>query len=114
MMMGLFSSFKDNLSSFSGEKFVRKAVERYGDMQDFKINSSAKSIYVKILLKGEKEPVEVKVNRYELIEESDRLFLRLYDVTTSREWFTQLAEDFLTTQRFEIPEKFSSMVKMFI
>jgi DNA-binding protein YbaB len=112
--MGILGSFKDNLSSFSGEQMIKKALQPYGELQSFKINSTSKSMYIKVLLKGEKEPVDVKVNKYELVEERGKTFVRLHDVEASREWITRLAKDYLVTQRFEVPEKYSSMIKNFI
>jgi hypothetical protein len=112
--MGIFSSFKDNLSSFSGEQIVRKSIERYGELQDFKLNSSSKTMYLKVLLKGEREPVEVRVNSYAIVDEHGKSFIRIHDVETSREWMTRLSEEFLIKQKFEIPENYSTMVKKFL
>jgi sporulation protein YlmC with PRC-barrel domain len=109
--MSLFGSIKDNLSSFSGEQLIRKAAERYGELRDFKINSSAKTMYIKILLKGEKEPIDIKVNKYTLIDEHGSTYVKVYDVEASREWISRLAEDYLIQQKFEVPDKYSSMVK---
>jgi hypothetical protein len=112
--MGLFNSLKDNLSSFSGEQFIRKAVDKYGELQDFKLNSSSKTMFLKILLNGETQPVEIKVNKYSLNEENGRAFVRVSDVETSREWMTQLAKDYLLQQRFEIPQAYISVAKKFL
>jgi hypothetical protein len=112
--MGIFSSLKDNLSSFSGEQVVRKYIEPYGELLDFKINSSEKTMLIKALLKGEKEPVEIKVNRYEVNEQDGRMFVKVHDVRTSREWLTKFAQDYLLSQRFEIPGQYINIVKKFL
>jgi hypothetical protein len=112
--MGLFSSFKDNLSSFSGEQIIKGAVERYGELLDFKLNSTAKSIYIKLLPKGEKEPVEVNVNRYEVIEQSGKLFIHIHDIKASREWISLLAKDYVIKNRIEVPGNYASIVRKFI
>jgi hypothetical protein len=112
--MGIFSSFKDNLSSFSGEQIIKKAVERYGVLQDFKINSSLKTMYLKVLLMGEKEPVEINIDKYTVTDEYGSTYVKVYDVKTSRPWMTRLAEDFLTKEKFEIPENYSSIAKKFL
>jgi sporulation protein YlmC with PRC-barrel domain len=112
--MGIFSSFKDNLSSFSGEQVISKMIERYGELKDFKINSSSKTIYLRVLLKGESEPVDIKVKSYEVIENNERIFVRINDIETSKAWLTTLAKDYLLNQSFEIPGKYSSLIKKFI
>jgi hypothetical protein len=112
--MGLFNSLKDNLSSFSGEQFIRKAVDKYGELQDFNLNSSSKTMFLKILLKGETQPVEIKVTRYAVNEENGKTYVKIFDAETSREWMTLLAKEYLITQKFEIPENYSSIAKKFL
>jgi hypothetical protein len=112
--MGIFSSIKDNLSSFSGEQIVKKAVEQYGELQDFRISSSTKTMFLKILLMGETKPVEINVKRYAVTDEHGSTYLRIYEIETSREWMTRLAKEFIINQKFEVPSQYSSMIKKFL
>jgi len=80
----------------------------YGQATSLRLNSSEKSAAITLVLKGETQPVEIKIGKYELIPEAGKVYLILRDVTTSREWLTTLAQDHLVGKKFELPEQAAS------
>ncbi|MFO7444950.1 MAG: hypothetical protein R6W90_01230 [Ignavibacteriaceae bacterium] len=104
---------KDKAASLAGEKLLSNKLERYGNMIDFKINSADKTIFLSILLKGEKEPVNIKVNNYSFRKKGDDNYIVLDEVDISREWMNLLAADFLKDKEFKLPEgMISGIIKM--
>jgi hypothetical protein len=89
-------------------------MKRYGEVLRLQIDSKAKSIDIEILLKGEKEPIHVTVNHYEMIEEKGRWYLLAREIVTSREWINAVAESLLAGQRLEIPERYAKMLKVVV
>ncbi len=102
--MGFLNSIKDKTVSFIAEKVLKSKFERYGTMLDFKINSEEKNIYLKINLKGEAEPLEIRVKEYSLITEEDENYLLIGSLNISKEWIDLLADDFLKGQKFKLPK----------
>ena len=89
-------------------------MKRYGEVLRLQIDSKAKSIDIEILLKGEKEPIHIAVNRYEVIEEEGHWYLQAREIVSSREWINAVAESFLAGQRLEIPERYAKMLKIVV
>ena len=77
----------------------------YGQATSLRLNSSEKSAAITLALKGESQPVEINIGKYELIPEGGKVYLILHAVTTSREWLTTLAQEHLINKKLELPEQ---------
>ena len=91
--------------SFMAEKVLAKRVEPYGKLLDVKIQSGANSASIKLLLKGETEPVALQIDEYRLFEEGADAYLEVKRASASREWLHLLIQDFLVGRRFSIPDQ---------
>jgi hypothetical protein len=96
---------KDNVvSSVIEQKIVPKAnrfLEKYGaKIVNLTIDSQSKKATLDLELKGEKEAITVTVSNYELLEQDDGAFLKVKDITTSREWINELIKNYLFTEVF--------------
>lgn len=109
--MGLFGSFKDNISSMAAEKFLTQYIQRYGKLLDFKLNSQQKKIDVKVQLLGEVSPVEVNIGNYSLIDEGEKSYVRINEIKTSREWLNLALNDYIKGRKFELPSQYAGMIK---
>ena len=103
---------KDDSISFVLEKVLRSRLEKYGQVLDFKLDTRRNSIGVKLLLKGEAEPLTVIVEEYELVADRGSTALVIKRATASREWIRLLAEEFLPGVRLPIPEKYAGLAKV--
>jgi hypothetical protein len=74
------------------EMIIRTALNakfgRYGKVLTLKIDSSNKTIDVDVLLKGETEPIKIRVGQ------EGKPGLALTNIQTSRPWMTELAAAF--------------------
>ena len=75
----------------------------YGQATNLTLNSGEKSAAITLELKGESEPVEIKIGKYEILPEAQKVYLILRAVTTSREWLTTLAREHLIDKKLELP-----------
>ncbi len=112
----MFGKIKDMTTSKTGKMAVNIYMENkgYGKMLKLNLNSKSKSIELEVMLNGEKEPLSVKVERYEVIEESGNHFLKVYGVQTSRAWLNILATSFLEGKSFEILEEHVGKLEMIV
>lgn len=102
--MGFFSDSKDRLlSSFALPMLNNSWLKPYGRATDLKLNSSDKTLEVTVQLLGESTPIRIEVHEYELLEQSDKTFIVIKQITTSREWMTELARNFLVGKQLEVP-----------
>ena len=68
-------------------------LQPYGSLTELRVDTQNKSLFLILELKGESEPLEIRVPRYELIQQGDETFLDLGEIFTSREWLNLLLRD---------------------
>src|SRR5687767_6857613 len=110
--MGIFSQAKDRLIESTVPAYLNRSyLEPYGSITDFKINTTNRSIDLVLQLKGEAEAIRLNVEEFELIERDDNTFVQLKRVSTSREWLTRAAQDFLVNRPFRLPPEAGRALK---
>lgn len=87
------------LNNFATEA-ARQAVNRmylepYGGLTELNIDAKKQSLSLTLELKGESQPLEIRVNRYELIRRGEDTFLDPGEITTSRAWLDTLLREHL-------------------
>ena len=110
----MFAKIKDKALSASARLTINNWIREYGEMLKFNLDSKNRCIEVEVMLDGEKEPLEVTVERYELSEEDGKNFLKLYGIKTSRTWIDTVAASYLEGRAFEIPAEYVKMLKIVI
>lgn len=109
-----FQGQKDSSVSFVMEKMLQKKLERYGRLMEFKLDSRQNTASLKLLLKGETDPVSVWVEEYRVLENAAGNSVVVKRARASREWITLLMEDVLLGKCFPIPEKYASVTRMLL
>ena len=116
--MGLLHAIKDALhsakdagASFVAERFAAQWVEPYGRMLNLSIDSRNKKLRVEILPKGEKEPLAVTIDEYELVMKDGVQSILVKKASASREWVDALVKDFAIGKTIPLPEKYASVLK---
>jgi len=99
----MLNSLRGNISSFAARTFFNLAYARYGLMTQLKIDPENKTIDVELLLKGEREPIQIHVNGYTLQSTPDGGTITLSGITVSREWMNLLSAEFLRDRPLPIP-----------
>ena len=113
--MGFFSDSKDRLvAGFALPMLNNGPLKPYGEATDFKLNSTNKTLEVTVRLRGEQTPIRVEVQDYEISEEDGKTFVVLKRISTSREWMTELAQQFLAGKRLEVPPQVSTVLARFL
>ena len=90
--MSIFNSFA---AAAARAALNAQYLQPYGSITELKIDSNNKSLFVTLALKGEHEPVEIRVPRYELVQRGGETFLELDEIITSREWLNVLLREHL-------------------
>ena len=84
----------------------------YGELTNFKLDSQSRSFEGELRLKGEAHPIHIQVQRYELVRQGERTFGTINKISTSREWLTTLAREFMVGKRFELPAAAARLLPM--
>ncbi len=110
----MFKKMKDAALSKALKAAINHKVKAYGKMLKLNLDSNHKTIELELMLKGEKEPLHVKVNHYTLNEEHGSYNLFAKDIVTSRAWINTAAAQYLSGQKFKIPEEYAKLLKVVI
>ena len=112
--MGLFSKIKDKAVSLLFKKSAESFISDFGNLNDLKIDSANKDIYLSVSLKGEKESIDIKMSGYEVVRSKDDNFIQFQTITTSREWINVGLEKFYLERRIDIPAQYIGIVKLLL
>jgi hypothetical protein len=104
---------KDRFISARIKQELNVQLVRYGQVLEVKLNTREQSVEVSLDLKGEPNPITVKIGKYSFIKENGGLWLTVdsQTITTSREWLTLLLQDQAGHRRLPVPEKYAWAVE---
>ncbi len=94
--------------------FIEYKLKGIGKMVECSLDSTNRSVRLKLLLKGEKEPLEVKIGRFHIYEKKDESFIELFDLATSREWITFLAKEYIEGRPFALPQHIAKILHIIV
>ena len=110
MLGSLVRGAKDTAIAMALKAMVNDKLGMYGEVVDCSISTASNSLTAQALLKGEREKVSVKLDRYELEREGETHFIVLKTFTTSREWLTVALNKFLAGKRYKLPAAVSKLL----
>ncbi len=99
----MFNAAKDAMASQAARVWANNLIERYGKVQDLKIDSRRKTLEVSCLLDGESSPITIRVGNYIVESEQDKKFVRATEFSCTRPWLQNFLTDFGPRQRIELP-----------
>ena len=109
-----FRQQKDNSVSFVVEKVLATKVAPYGELLDFQLHSNENRAFLKVLLRGEPDPVSLFIDEYRLRQGPAGTEVIILQARASRDWLSQLLQDFLINRPFPVPEKYAGYAKMLL
>ena len=107
-------SGKDMTISSAVKIFAEKYISGFAVINAIEIDSSQKLFTAEVVLKGEKDPISLKVARYEIISEGARHLFVPHNVSASRQWLDILAKEYLEDHAFEIPGPLARALKIMV
>lgn len=114
--MGFFGNVVRSLNRLTDSQGVRVAVNlrfaRYGKMTELKIDSEKKVIEAVLMLKGETEPIRLRVGNYNLHHDGKVDLMTVGEVTVSREWMEVLAKEMVVGKPVVLPEGVGKWMRM--
>ena len=112
LVKGAINQVKDSGASTAVQSWLARELSDYGEVLDFKISSADRTAQLHVLLKGEKEPLTVTIENYELSSSGSDDFIIVQRAHASREWVNAVLRKFLIHKKHKIPAQYSSMAKL--
>lgn len=99
----MFHAAKDALASRTALTWINHRFERYGKVQELKIDSRRKIVEVSCLLDGEPTPITIRIENYSVEVEGPKQFIRATRFTCTRPWLQNILSDYGPRQRIALP-----------
>lgn len=113
--MGFFSDSKDRMMEAVALPMLNNAwLKPFGHATSLKLDSSNRSAEILLELKGEQTPLKIQIQDYEVLREADGTFIVVKSVTTSREWMTAMAQEYVVGRRLAVPPEAAGMLARFL
>jgi len=95
--------FLTNIKDFTLSKLLEIGInyklKGIGKMLNLNIDSKNKKINLEVMLKGEKEPFSISINKFDILEENGKYYITIVNIDASREWINIVTEKFYKTQK---------------
>jgi hypothetical protein len=83
-----------------------------GQMTELSVDTKKRAFRLRLDLAGEPEPIEIHVKKYSLERRQERATLTIVDAAASREWLTQVLQEFVVGRKFTIPDRAAAVLKL--
>jgi len=99
----MLGAAKDLMTSKAAKAWANNFIERYGRVDELKIDSKRNRIEVVVTLNGEVSPIGVTIEKYLVETKNGKTFLEVLDSSATRPWLQAVMRDHLHGRRFEVP-----------
>lgn len=110
MPRSFLSRAKDAALQTAIRAFLKPKLERYGELKEFDLDTSAKRATAELLLLGESTPLMVTEALYRLEQDEGQWYVVVYGIKTSKPWVQHLLEDHFPELRFKVPELVKTLI----
>ena len=113
--MSFFSDSKDRMVEAVALPMLNNAwLKPFGHATSLKLDSSNKSAEIVLELKGEHTPLTIHVQEYDVVREPNGTFVVVKAVTTSREWMTAIAREYVVGRKLAVPAEAAGVMSRFL
>ncbi len=94
---------------------INSKINEYGEILDYSLDNKNKKIFIKFLLAGENEPIEVSINNYKIKKTDDANFLFIAnDASSNKKWINALLRNVLVGKELPIPADKAELIDEFL
>jgi hypothetical protein len=110
MLGKLAKGMKDGALGLALKSFLNEKLSKYGEVQDCQIDTGANKIKLRALLRGEKDPINAAIDKYELERIGDDSYIKLIQLSCSREWLSLLLNQLIAGKQYKLPKAVSNFL----
>ena len=86
-----------------------------GKVIELKVDSgNTKTIYLKVKLEGESEPIELRAKGYGMFKKDDKHYIKIESFEASRKWMDVILNSYVKDEAFEIDGKLAKVLGIVI
>lgn len=102
---------KDGALNLALRHFAHERLRELGEVLDCRIDTARRRLTLRVLLKGESEAIEVRVDRYEIEHEGRAAFIVPQELAASREWIALALPRLVAGKRYQLPASIAHLIQ---
>ena len=111
----MFNKAKDKMVGTAARRMLEAKLNRYGEIQNFSINTSERSMALTFLPTGEEAPLSVNIDEYDIVKTEDGgVAISLESVSADRPWANNLLEDHVKGMKVPLDGAAAKLVDMLL
>jgi len=83
-------------------------------MTELSVDTKKRTCHIRLDLRGESQPLEIQVTRYDIKQAGDIATITVVDATASREWVAEALRAFVVGKSFPIPPAAGAVLKLLV
>jgi hypothetical protein len=95
---------KERVVEATAKRLINQKIIVFGSVTSLQIDSKQRTISAELTLKGEAEPIAIKIGVYELIEENGVSYISFQNLHASKEWIGHVLNEYVAGRRFKVPD----------
>ena len=99
----MFSAAKDRITSTAAKAWVNQFIERYGRVEELRVDSKRNRIEMVCKLNGEVSPIGVTIEKYAIAEEGAKKFIQVLESSATRPWLQAVLRDHVHGRKVALP-----------
>ena len=105
--MSIFSKVAKGLDRLTGSASTTFAINlligEYGKMIELRIDNKNQKVIASVVLKGESSPIEVRIDKYEIIKKDSSASVLVKDASSDKAWVDAVLKNFVIGKSFDVP-----------
>jgi len=102
---------KDGALNLALRHFANERLRDLGEVLDCRIDTGHRRLCLRVQLKGEAEPIEVMVERYDIEHDGRAAFITLHELVASREWIALALLRLVGGKRYPLPASIARLIQ---
>jgi cell division protein FtsX len=100
----MLEKLRDSGASKAASMWLESKIGEYAEVENVTINSREKQIDLLLHPRGDDKNLKIRVEAYSVENRDEKYILSVQEVSSSREWLTRLAKDYIVGREYIIPE----------
>ena len=98
------TALKERALEATVKRLINQKIEAFGSVTSLQIDSKQRTIAAQLALKGEAQPIAIKIGAYEVIREDGVTYISFQNLHASKEWIGNVLNEYVAGRRFRVPE----------
>lgn len=92
-------------------KIINVNIQEYGELLVLEIEQEKKYMYVKVILNGDDEPIDIHIDKYSVSNENT---ITIHEARCTKNWVAAVLKNFVIDKAFDFSRQEAEYVKDFL